>query len=613
MLYSPFLSLRHPVDTSSRQLSWRFELDGQWKHDKTYERDVPPHIQGVRYQWRFKTPNKLHVEEIGQTLGCPHLVSLTLASRRITSPSQARDFLSARLLSLPSPQGLPDLDKAVVRITKGFEQGEHIAVYGDYDVDGLTATALLVHFFSQMKVKVSWYLPHRVQEGYGLNSNAIGSLHKEGVSLVITVDCGSSDHQAIQAARELGIDVVVTDHHRPPHFLPAANALVNPKRGYSNQGLQDLAGVGVAFYLATALRAHLRNGGRWKDSEQPNLKQYLDLVALGTLADMVPLKDTNRILTRVGLQVLNQTSRVGLQALKEICIQGKSQVSDWDVLFRLGPRLNAAGRLGDAGLSLRLLLSTDLREAHKLALQLDQLNKKRQAEENRLLTEALTLIDRDKELQENCSLVLASSGWHKGLLGLVASRLVERFNKPSILLTQVEDGWEGSGRSPGPFDLYRALDCCKEHLLRFGGHRQAAGLRLEDKQLPAFRASFEKVAKKEIPGREIPRTREVDSMASLEEINPELMAYIEQMRPFGEGNPEPTFCCQGFQVQSVRVLKDHHLLLRLRQGTARHTAIGFNLLESGQQPPHPEQLLFRPRWNYWQGKNRIQLHIVDYC
>jgi single-stranded-DNA-specific exonuclease len=508
---------------------------------------------------------------------------------------------------------LPDLDKAVTRIATGLERNERIAIFGDYDVDGLTATALLVHFLSQLEGEVCWYLPHRVREGYGLNVNALNHLHEEGVHLVITVDCGSSDHQVIEAASELGIDVVITDHHQPPHLLPEVSALVNPKRGCPNEGLRDLAGVGVAFYLATALRAHFRNAGRWRDSDQPNLKEYLDWVALGTLADMAPLSAANRILARIGLQVLTRTSRAGLQALKEICIQGKSQVSDWDVLFRLGPRLNAAGRLGDAGLSLRLLLSKDLREARELALQLDQLNKERQAEEHRLVAEALALVDKDIGLQESHSLVLASPGWHKGLLGLAASRLVERYNKPSILLTQVEGGWEGSGRSPGPFDLYRALDRCKEYLLRFGGHRQAAGLRLKDDQLPAFRASFEEVAKERIPAGGILLVLEVDSVAGLKEINSELMLHLAQMQPFGEGNPEPTFCLQDFEIKSVRPLKDRHLLLKLRQGNVHHDAIGFNLIEPGQQPPHPERLLFRARWNYWQGERRIQLHIVDYC
>jgi single-stranded-DNA-specific exonuclease len=501
----------------------------------------------------------------------------------------------------------------VARINRALENAEQIAIYGDYDVDGLAATALLVHFLSNVAGKISWYLPHRVREGYGLNSNAIRYLRDQGIGLVITTDCGSSDHEAIQCAREIGVDVIVTDHHQPPSSLPQANALVNPKLRAENQQHHDLAGVGVALYLAIALRAHFRGSGRWSTSDQPNLKDYLDLVALGTLADMAPLTSTNRILSRAGLLVLSRTSRPGLRALMEICRIEAAQVTDLDVLFRLAPRLNASGRLGNAGQALRLLLTTDLSEARVLARELDLLNKQRQGEEEQLLTEAHALIETNKALRDSRSLILASPHWHKGLLGLVASRLVERFNKPTILLTRSDSGWEGSGRSIDFFDLYEALRRCKEHLVRFGGHQLAVGLGVKDTKLAEFRAAFEKIAEEKLSHPGTQRVIKVDKMVRLEEITPEFVTYLEQMRPFGENNPEPIFCCQDFHIENSQPLKGRHLRLMLHQGSARLNAIGFNILESNQVLRPPERLLFSPRWNHWQGEKRLQLHIVDYC
>ena len=573
---------------------------------------TPDTIQGDRYQWQLKTPNHDLAKEIETALGLPSLVALILTNRRITSHMQAQDFLNSRLKNMHSPYHLPDIGKAVTRIASAIVEGEEIAIYGDYDVDGISATALLVHFLSSLGGRVRWHIPHRIKEGYGLNHEALQILHSQGVTLVITVDCGSSDHDPIRMARELGMDIIVTDHHQLPDLLPDANAILNPKGGGESGELVDLAGVGVAFYLATAIRAHFRSEGRWTKSEQPNLKEYLDLVALGTLADMVPLTGTNRIIASVGLRELSQTPRRGLRALKEICGLAGKTISNWDVLFRLGPRLNAPGRLGNGEQALRLLLSTEPEEAQTLAQELEQLNRQRQTLEDQLLAEALYLIEADESHQHSNSLVLASPGWHKGLLGLVASRLAERFNKPTILLTQVDQLWQGSGRSVGNFDLYHALARCSDHLLRFGGHRLAAGLGLAQNQLAGFRAGFEKVVEEEISPEEIRRTKKVDAMVQLEEITPALMAYLERIQPYGVGNPEPIFCCRDFQVEDSQILKGSHLQLRLRQGNVRMRGIGFNLLEPHQPPPAPHWLLFCPRWNHWRGERRLQLHIIDY-
>ena len=573
---------------------------------------TPNTIQGTHFLWQLKTPNQGLADELEKALTIPPLVALILTTRNITSHGQAKYFLDSRLKDMHSPYQLPDIDRAVSRLAHAIAEGEQIAIYGDYDVDGITGTALLVHFLSSLGGRVVWHIPHRVKEGYGLNTEALKKLHSRGVTLVVTVDCGSTDHEPIQSARQHGMDIIVTDHHKLPDIPPDANVILNPKGHEEIPELADLAGVGVAFYLATATRAHFRREGRWTGSDQPNLKKYLDLVALGTLADMAPLTGTNRILASNGLSELSRTSRPGLLALKETCGLRGGKISNWDVLFRLGPRLNAPGRLDSGDPALRLLLTTDSAEAQTLAQQLEELNRQRQSVEYQILAEALSLIEANKDYEQSSSLVLASAGWHKGVLGLVASRLTERFNKPTILLTLVDERWQGSGRSVGNFDLYQALARCSKHLVRFGGHQLAAGLGLTQSQLTEFCPAFEEVVKEGITSQDMTKTRKVDAVVHLEEITPELMTYLERMQPYGVGNPEPIFCCRDFQVEDSRVLKGSHLRLRLRQDKARFTGIGFNLLESDQLLPSPQWLLFSPRWNHWRGERQIQLYIIDY-
>jgi single-stranded-DNA-specific exonuclease len=537
-------------------------------------------------------------------------VARVLAARGIIEPAEARHVLARRLQDLPDPHQLPDLERALMRIEEALRAGEPIAVFGDYDVDGVTATALLFHFLASLGGKVRWYLPHRLLEGYGLNAAAMTELKRQGTRLVVSVDCGSSDHETVRFAGELGLEVIVTDHHQLPEILPKALALVNPKRLADGNELRHLAGVGVAFYLVSALRARLRRSGRWHKDDQPKLKPYLDWVALGTLADAAPLTLTNRILTAAGLGVLSKVSGCGVSALKEVSGLGDSQVSAGDVLFRLAPRLNAAGRLDHADLALRLLLAEDRDEARRLAAALDELNRRRQTLEEQTVAEALFQIEADQQVAHRRALVLASPTWHKGLLGLAAGRLADRFTKPVILLTRGGHGWEGSGRSPAGIDLYRALNSCRPHLRRFGGHQLAAGLSLAVEQLASFRVAMEE-ALSEMDCAP-PPSRQADTRARLGEITPALMSYLELMGPFGEGNPEPIFCCEGFRVESLHVLKGRHLRLRLSQGDARLGAVGFNLAAPDQPPPTLKRLFFTPTWSSWRGERRLELQLHDY-
>jgi single-stranded-DNA-specific exonuclease len=576
--------------------------------EQTHSRDET--IQGRRFRWRVRSADPAAATSLAAALRIPPPVARVLAARGINEPSKARHVLARRLQDLPDPHQIPDLERAVIRIEAALRAHEPIAVFGDYDVDGVTATALLVHFLASLGGTVRWYLPHRLLEGYGLNSAAMAELKQQGTRLVISVDCGSSDHETVRFAAELGLEVIVTDHHQLPEVPPEALALVNPKKLADGNELRHLAGVGVAFYLVSALRARLRRSGRWDRGDQPNLKRYLDWVALGTLADAAPLTLTNRILTAAGLGVLSKASGPGISALKEVSGLGGGQVNAWDVLFRLGPRLNAAGRLNGADLALRLLLAEDRNQAREIAAELDELNRRRQVLEEQTVAEALAQIEADRQVVHRRALVLASPTWHKGLLGLAAARLAERFTKPAVLLTRGGHGWEGSGRSPAGIDLYRALYSCRSYLRRFGGHRFAAGLSLAVEQLGSFRTAMEK-ALSQMDGAP-PPSREADTGAHLGEITPALMTSLELMGPFGEGNPEPIFCCEGFCVESLQVLKGRHLRLRLSQGDARLGAVGFNLATPDQPPPTLKRLFFTPTWNSWRGERRLELRIHDY-
>jgi len=576
--------------------------------EQTHSRDET--IQGHRFRWRFRSADASAAISLAAALRVPPLVARALAARGINEPSKARHVLARRLQDLADPHQIPDLERAVIRIEEALRAHEPIAVFGDYDVDGVTATALVAHFLASLGGKVRWYLPDRLREGYGLNPGAMAELKRQGTRLVISVDCGSSDQETVRFAGELGLEVIVTDHHHLPEVPPEALALVNPKRLADGNELRHLAGVGVAFYLVSALRARLRRSGRWDKADQPNLRRYLDWVALGTLADAAPLTLTNRILTAAGLGVLSETSGPGISALKEVSGLGGSRVSAWDVLFRLGPRLNAAGRLEGADLALRLLLAEDLEEARGLAAKLDELNRRRQVLEEQTVAEALSQIEADQQIAHRRVLVLASPTWHKGLLGLAAARLAERFTRPAILLTRGGQGWEGSGRSPAGIDLYRALHSCRAHLRRFGGHQFAAGLSLAVEQLGSFQTALEETLSQ--VDAVSPPPREADTGAHLGEITPTLMSHLELMGPFGEGNPEPIFCCEGFRVESLQVLKGRHLRLRLSQGDARLGAVGFNLATPDQPPPTLKRLFFSPTWNSWRGERRLELQIHDY-
>ncbi|MBW2599877.1 MAG: single-stranded-DNA-specific exonuclease RecJ, partial [Deltaproteobacteria bacterium] len=455
---------------------------------------------------RWKFPNTHAVPTIRdlltRELDINPIISQILINRGITTTDRAKEFLFPSLKQLHSPSLMKDMEKGVDRLIEAISRKEKIVVYGDYDADGITSTVILIKFLREIHDDVTYYIPGRIEEGYGLSRTAIDKIIKDGTKLVITVDCGISNHEEIAYAISSGIDVIVTDHHEVPNILPDCSAVINPHRGDCSFPFKSLAGVGVAFNLLIALRGRLRGLGFWKDRKCPNLREYLDLVAIGTIGDIVPLVDENRVLAKIGLDVASNTGRVGLKALITISGIREKTVSSESAAFRLIPRINAAGRIGAPEDAVELLLTDDEGQAAMLAERLDSYNRKRQEMEKSILDEILEEINTTIDINKVNSLVFASHEWHPGIIGIVASKLVDRYYRPAILIS-IKDGiGKGSGRSPDlsglGFNLYAGLEKCSSLLLSYGGHRHAAGISIREDDIEEFSTTLSTAVREEI-------------------------------------------------------------------------------------------------------------------
>jgi single-stranded-DNA-specific exonuclease len=534
-----------------------------------------------------------------------------LTARGYGEPAAAESFLAARLQDLPDPFAMKGMEAAVGRIARALEAGERIACYGDYDVDGVTSTALLAGFLRAAGADVVTYTPHRLVEGYGLNSAAVAKLAGQGARLLVTLDCGITSVEEVRAAAGLGVDAIVVDHHTVPVELPAAAAILNPHQPGCAYPAKELAAVGVTFALAMALRRRLRERGRFGEGRpEPNLREALDLVALGTVADVVPLVGANRILVRWGLQELARSRRPGLRALKRVAgIADGTPVSAGQVGFRLAPRINAAGRLDDAGRGVRLLLEDDPERARALAEDLDRENQARQEIERHMLDEAV--VDAIARVREGArGLVLARDGWHPGVVGIVAARIAERFHRPTVLVGVGEDGTgKGSGRSVDGFHLYDALAACAAHLTRFGGHRHAAGVTVAREAVPRFRQAFEAYASARIADEDlVPRCR-IDGWVDEADLTDRAAEDLARLGPFGAGHPEPVFALRGAASRARTVgAGGAHLKLALGNGL---DAIGFGLGERLGACSGPVEAAFSLGFDEWDGSRRLQLRLRD--
>ena len=559
--------------------------------------------------------------------GVPAAVGRLLWARGYRDAEAVQRFLEPRLDQLPDPFGLKGIEPAVERIRRALTSGEKISVYGDYDVDGVTSTVLLVSVLRKLGGTVDFYVPQRLTEGYGLNTQAMEKLAARGTRLVVSADCGVTAVAEVEAAARLGMDVVVIDHHTASQDLPKAVAILNPHQPGCTFPGRELAAVGVAFHLLLALRKRLREAGWFSSGKcaEPNLREQLDLVALGTIADVVPLTGPNRILVHFGLRELAKGARPGVLALKSVA-QLAGEITAGDVGFKLGPRINAAGRLDDASVGVRLLLSEDLREARALAEQLDRANAERQELQARIVTEAIEMAALLGTPEQRRSIVVSSTGWHAGVVGIVAARLVEKFHRPALVLAEEDGVAKGSGRSVEGFHLYDALARCSRHLTRFGGHKHAAGVTLETSSIAAFSQALEAEARSKLEAAQLSPRLRIDTGLSPAEIGMGLAEQLRRLAPFGAGNPEPVFICSELTAHEVRLLPDKkgsgpgHLKLKLGEArgpgvaevdSPEFDAIGFSL--GGTSLPVGARLdaAFQLSIDSWNGAQRLQLKLKD--
>ncbi len=561
-------------------------------------------------QWRLREINPERAARLARELDKPMKLGEFLAARAFRDASEVKAFIRPGLDALPAPRTLSDMDKALDRLLAARQRGEKVAVCGDYDADGLTATALLARGFRELGHEVATSVPHRLQGGYGLRPETVAELARAGARLIVTVDNGVSEHEAVETARALGVDVIITDHHQLPASPPPALALVNPHRDPIWREAPP-AGVGVAFMLLAAAKRRYQEAGLLAPKAGPDLMEALALVAVGSIADLVPLVGPNRVMVRHGLKVLASTRQPGLVALKKISRAG-AKINPRDVGFGLAPRLNAAGRLGSAEPALELLLAESEAEAERLALELDRLNQERQRGQTRLCDEAVERLEAEIATGSR-TIVLAGENWPRGLLGLAASRLAESAKKPTILLS-VEDGLAvGSGRSAGNFNLYAALNNIRHLFASFGGHAQAAGLSLAAENLEEFRKAFEAEA----------RTADdfqaegdlwIDMEAQLGDLAL-LASPLAALEPFGQGNPPPVLMLRGVKVMDARPTDrggDRHLKMILGDGLNRQQVVGFNLAPRLSEVSREMDVVLTADFSEYRGQLSASWHLVDF-
>jgi len=553
--------------------------------------------------WVFRECDPFRRAALAQALSISSATASLLLARGVTSPHEARSWMSHQVPH--DPFLIPDMEPAVERLHRAVSTQEPICFYGDYDVDGMSATALYLSFFGALGANVRAYVPHRKREGYGLNATAVQRLHDEGVSLLVTSDCGTTSHHEVRLAKQLGMDVIITDHHQTGEEMPPAVAVMNPHRAGAQYPFHGLCSAGLAYKVAQAYQLCFGEAGM-------PLESLLDLVALATIADVVPLVDENRGFVRQGLMQITRGARCGIRALKQVAGVVRD-CSPETIAFKLAPRLNAAGRLDHAMLGVQLLTTESPAEAQRLADRLDQLNRERQKIEAELMSEAVEAVN-EEELPP--ALVLASRRWHVGVVGIAAARLVERFHRPTIVIAIDERGiGKGSARTVGGFDLYQGLAACQGLLEAFGGHPSAAGVTLQESRLDEFRHRFEAVVAEWARGAATLPTLHVDAEVQLSEVTAQLIKEIGVFHPFGAGNPEPTFAVKGLEVMDSRTVGDKHLKMTVRQGRSMpFDSIGFgmkSLLDRGIPARTPVDLAFLPELNRWNGYDRIQLRIRD--
>lgn len=560
-------------------------------------------------QWILKQVDPSTVAALSAATGLSTVTSSILAGRGLTEAQQVTSFLCPTLSGMLDPFLMAGMEKAVTRLDAARSNAEAVCIYGDYDVDGISATALLVSGFRAMGLNVGYHIPNRMEDGYGLNADALRLIRERGVGLAISVDCGVTALEEAELCRSIGLDLIITDHHQPLDQLPDAVAVINPHRPDCAYPFKGLAGVGVAFNLLVALRSRLRDQGAFGDTG-PDLRQWLDLVALGTVADLVPLVEQNRLLTAAGLQRMGEGCRIGLAALKQVA-GVKGSVSSGQVGFQLAPRLNAAGRLESAVPGVELLLTDDPQKAAALAEELDAANLERRQVERRIFEQAIAMIEEQGGVEQRKSIVLSSPDWHQGVVGIVASRMVERYYRPTILIAEREDGsGKGSGRSISGFHLLDALHDCTLHLERYGGHRAAAGVTVKPGQMADFAAAFEQAAAERLEEHLLIPQLKLDAELHPPELTYTLVQELQHIGPFGMGNQTPLLLMQGVKVGELRSFGENHLNLRLDRDGYQFRATGWGMAD--REVPACIDLACTVKIETWNGREQIKMELKDF-
>jgi len=576
-------------------------------------------------QWRVK-PLWNQREEMASKLQIPDLVAQLLCNRGVTEPDQAKKFLQPSLQDLIEPQHFTGIDKAVERIHQAIQTGEKIVLYGDYDVDGIAGVAILWHCLKLAGVDAEYYVPHRIEEGYGLNLESIKQLADKGTQLIVTVDCGVSAHQCTDLAADLGVDLIITDHHHIEDSLPRAVAIVHPDLPGGEYPNKSLCGAGVAFKLAWALAQKFSGASKVSQEFRDFLVSAMGLAALGTIADVVPLQGENRILARFGLEGLAASNDIGIKALIAAAGLTGAKLDSFDIGFKLAPRLNAAGRMGHARLAVELFTRAGAERAQEIARYLESQNRQRQKVEKNITVEAVAQVaDLKMDDPQWRGIVAAGDQWHAGVIGIVASRIVDKFHRPTVVISQQDGKAMGSCRSIDGFDIFRALHACRDLLLEYGGHAMAAGLSLEPEKIETFRTAFNEHARQVLGEDDLKPTLEIDAEVTLSELTLKTVQLIERLGPFGPGNPKVMLVARDLRlVNPPRKMgaQGDHLQLTVAPradqqahltpgGVIRAVAFGKARWEKKLLDAESFDLAFQPVINHFNGDTTVEMIVKD--
>jgi single-stranded-DNA-specific exonuclease len=562
-------------------------------------------------EWTLKPYDEQLMQQLSESFKIHPLTARILLQRNIHTVEAADAFLNPSLAQMHDPFLMKGMHDAVENILQALELGERIVVHGDYDVDGISSVSVLYEFLTDIGANATYFIPRRDRDGYGLTIATVRRLQHEGAQVLITTDCGISSVDEVRLARALGMRVIIVDHHTIPPVLPPANAILNPLQPGCAFPFKQLAAVGVTFNLVVALRAELRTRGIFQYVPEPDLRNYLDLVALGTVADVVPLIDENRIFTRFGLEVLSRRKRAGISALIERACNDLEHATTQTISFQIAPRLNAAGRMDDASICVDLLTTRSYAHAVELAGRLEEMNRERQVSEREIMRMALIQAEEQAAL-ERPVLVLVGDDWNRGVLGIVASRMLERYNRPAILIG-VEDGvGKGSARSTEAVNIIAALNGVQDLLQSYGGHVAAAGLALSAEQMDAFRTRLPQVVNDLLHNAPLQRPQlQIDGIIQIAQMDEQFLLELERLEPFGYGNPEPIFQCVPQRASRVRVVGKRHLRARFHDEESVVEGIGFSLGDAKTLLDRPFALAFAPRVSIQRGVPHLEVTIKD--